>query len=297
MVTSGLSLIQREAADSYSVLELAAPSDRRIARASIHGPFCQYSRTLSTRFDFTVNAQGVGARCTIVDPCYWTPALPFLYDLEIHWRSTDGRAQTAQMSIGLRRLAARESSFFWEGRRIVLRGTHAASLNPEQIADARRNDLTLVATSVPEEFHDLTDRHGIPLVADLRDTTPDLDMQRLVGLSRRPSVVALLIDRMQLEPCDVQQIPPNCFIAVAVYPQDELAARRSPTRIDAVAVMIDPAHRPPRELAACGKPLIAIELGKSPNDLTAARAGCEQLQARLAPEFNLAGYFVGMPDV
>jgi hypothetical protein len=60
---------------------------------------------------------------------------------------------------------------------------------------------------------------------------------------------------------------------------------------DAYAIELQSGERPPTWAATCDKPVIVIR-----NDLEAeirtARMSCDKLQAELAPEFDLAGYFV-----
>jgi hypothetical protein len=60
---------------------------------------------------------------------------------------------------------------------------------------------------------------------------------------------------------------------------------------DVVAVELAAEERPPSWMASLGKPVIAIRRGGAYANLHEARAACDRLQAELAPEFDLAGYF------
>ena len=59
-----------------------------------------------------------------------------------------------------------------------------------------------------------------------------------------------------------------------------------------IVAMLADGERPPAWMAACGRPIVAIRRGAAYADFEKARADCDRLQAALAPEFDLAGYFV-----
>ena len=77
-------------------LEFAqAGTNSQSITGQVRGPFCQHSRTLPSS---TNVAQGTAM---VVDPCYWTPKLPFLYEAKLQFETTGGTQQT-RFQFGLR---------------------------------------------------------------------------------------------------------------------------------------------------------------------------------------------------
>ena len=62
--------------------------------------------------------------------------------------------------------------------------------------------------------------------------------------------------------------------------------------VGAIVAKLDDGERPPRWMATCGRPVVAIRRGAAYAGFEEARIACDRLQAELAPEFDLAGYFV-----
>jgi len=287
-----ITLSLRDAVDSQAIVEFRGVVLETAAElsATLYGPTCAYARTLPTQFELT--PPGAGARCEmlVLDPCYWTPALPFLYELALRWRDSEGKQHEERRSIGLRRLSPRGSSLYWEGKRIVLRGAHADSLRPEMVSDARAAEVTLIVPNPSGAQCELADLHGIPIVADLRELGPVFD--EALRLARHPAVVMILFDGGQADAFDAVRMPQGSMIAVAAYADDSRTASQAPLGSQVVAVELAADSRPPSWLRGSGKPAIAIRRGQTYADLQAARAACDRLQAELAPEFDLAGYFV-----
>jgi hypothetical protein len=263
--------------------------------ATLRGPLCQFARTLPVEFAFKAAVPSGGqlyGRTVITDPCYWTPALPFLYELKLRWNDAAGKPQEVCRKVGLRRLAPRHASLYWERERIVLRGARANSLRPAMFSDARCAEISLVIRNPSAEQCVLADENGIAIVADLRES--DIDADILLRLSIHPAVAIILIDDRQVHLCDVPSIPKGSPIAVAVYPDNDLpiSAQVPPAWCNVIAVELESEARPPSWLSNCGKPVVAIRRGQAYADFYEARAACDRLQAELAPEFDLAGYFV-----
>ena len=80
----------------------------------VRGPFCAHSRTLPAN---TAVNQGVAR---IVDPCYWTPKLPFLYEAKLQLETDHGRRQ-AEFRFGLRWCVTDGAGLRLNARRFVLR--------------------------------------------------------------------------------------------------------------------------------------------------------------------------------
>lgn len=267
----------------------------------LYGPCCAHSRTLPTEFQLrpleSDQRQGVDPGRTlaarIVDPCYWSPRLPFLYQASIEWRDDDGRQYELRRSIGLRRLAVRGRNLYRDSRRVVLRGVRVDTLTPELIASARQHGLTLWSADPAEMACDLADEQGVELVADLRGVV-DVD-GRLRALAMRPSSAVIVLDAAAVDPpgaCDLQRRPGNALLAIEdVFQADATLSKDAFS--PAVVVWPVPQGGPAQRGQSRGAPpVLAIRAGQAYADFAEARRQCDQLQAELAPEYDLAGYFV-----
>jgi hypothetical protein len=276
-----VNILLRSASDSRAVVEVKGISPGEIAKLSVtlRGPTCAYARTLPADYTAVTHAENAGVEILLPDPCYWTPGLPFLYELQMGGE---------QRPIGLRRLTARRESLYWEGERIVLRGCRIGDVNRAIVPEVRMAEVALLISTPSDEQCDTADLHGLPLVADLRGSDVAVgDFARLAG---RPSVAIMLLKGSQRLPSEWRQRPPGSLLAAAISPDDDRSALAP--WCDVVVAEVGPGQRPAAWLVNCGKPVMAIRCGETYADLAQARAACDRLQAELAPEFDLAGYFV-----
>jgi hypothetical protein len=272
----------QHASDSQAEVEVLGPGTTPVLGLSgeVYGPKCEFARTLPTKYPVT------GSKILIPEPCYWTPQLPFLYELELRWQDAEGGDHSFKRLVGLRRLSPRRNSLYWDSRRVVLRGMRVPMVTADLIAAARAADVTLLTPPTDEQCA-LADRFGTPLIADLRDADSTAD--HLARLVEHPSVAMVLVNDRQLFPSEIEQLPLGGIYAVAV---DAPCATPLAPWSNVIVVELQPGDRPHAALAHCAKPVIAIRRGESYADFAAARAACDRLQTELSPEFNLAGYFV-----
>jgi hypothetical protein len=265
---------------------------------TLYGPLCDFARTLPS--EYAVKAHKIApsgtmiARVLVTEPCYWTRDLPFQYKLSLQWRDPAGRSCQAEQMVGMRRLSPRGESLFWDSKRVVLRGAAIKALRKDMVDEIRAAGTALIAPFPSAEQCDLADRSGISLIADLRDDSIDFD-EHLMRLSGRPCVTMLLIHGGQIRECDLSLIAPQVNIACAVYPDDfpRFCDDWSvPPWCNIVLVELESKPLPPEALPLWKRPVIALRSGVPFPDFHEARAACDRLQADLAPEFNLAGYFV-----
>lgn len=270
--------------------------------ATLHGPHCKFARTLPVEFSFDATTTSDGpfvTRTVVTEPCYWTAELPFLYNLEVAWKTARDARCRFSAKIGLRRWASRGQSFYTNGQRTVLRGAIAQALDIEMLEAGRAVDAALLVSPPDVEAWRFADEHGVPLVTDLRGESGGI-RSVLAGLSWRPAAVLAIVDEHQLTPKSIQNLPTHLALTLGLehgghsYPNVDLWRKKAalPDWASAVAVDLDSNERPAPWLAHCGKPVIAIRRGGAYADLHQARAACDRLQAELAPEFDLAGYFV-----
>ncbi len=226
----------------------------------------------------------------VTDPCYWTPQLPYLYNFEGQVKLADGSVQSWSHMIGFRRWEVEGRNLRLERRRIVLRGAVAATESAVDLRAAHEAEVALIVQEPSDSFLQQASECGVMVIADLRSVDTDLT-PHLIRLAWQPSVAfVLLSDTNVLEGCYVPH-------AITLGHRVHASAQRAPESLDykwsnVVLVELNAGERPPHWLANTKKPVIAIRRGEGYSGFSAARAACDRLQAELAPEFDLAGYFV-----
>jgi hypothetical protein len=273
---------------------LAEIDARPVAEISgkLTGPHSAYARTLTTDFLLesfapTKNMAACG-EFVVVDPCYWTPSLPFLYELTVDVHFASGETITLRRDVGLRRWQASGPNFRLERVRTVLRGATASAHDPAILEVARDHEAAILVTTPGDEFCRAASRMGVGLVADVRRTDATRELHRL---SQHVCVLVALCDGAPEAPGGSSLSRP--LLAVAISASSKEGGADAAAWADMVAVELSPGERPPVWLATYNQPVVAIRHGETSADLRRARTACDRLQAELAPEFNLAGYFVG----
>lgn len=282
-----LKLIVGERTEQHTRIFLTARADSGIAEitGTVCGPYCEFSKTLKADFDLKLS-NGGSVEALVIEPCYWTPQLPFWYDLRLKLLMQDGSQREELLPIGIRRWYCEGRNFRLESKRIVLRGLRRHSPTKHDLQLARECETALVVDNPTAEVCQVASRLGVPIVADLRgNTLPWREISR--KLDWYPAIMLVLISVEQLASDSDENWPRQSFVAVCVGAN----ARQPNVKCDAFVVELATGERPPAWLAKCNKPVIAIRHEAS-SEISTARAGCDRLQAELAPEFDLAGYFV-----
>lgn len=245
----------------------------------VRGPFSDFSKTLTADSAIKPGTTEGTFEALVVEPCYWTPSLPFWYDLRLTVTFDDGTRREETVAVGFKRFYCERRNFLLEGKRVVLRGRQADAPGEEYLLAARKYETALLVKHAGEGVCAAASRLGIPLVVDLRGIEPPADF----NWDWYPAVMLVLVDSRQA----VDEKLRNVQTVVCVN-----AARERPAiPCDAYLSELSRDERPPAWAATCDKPVIAFR--KDPEaDIRTARAGCDKLQAELAPEFDLAGYFV-----
>jgi len=265
--------------------------DRTVIGGNVRGPHCNYSRTLAA--DFVLEQMSLPKEAgsevvgTIVDPCYWTPKLPFLYKISVNFCEAAGQELRSSLVTGFRRWTFQRENLLLEQKRIVLRGMRLQSPSSDEIELAHTLETALVVPDPSQRVCEEASQFGVSIVADMR-TSSESWHQKIQQLDWHPAVQVILVDSDQLHKLlSTEARPQQCLIAEC------LANRNSSSSMsgDLIAVELAPGEIPPQWLAACGKPVLAIRLNQQ-TSLPEARRKCDALQAELAPDFDLAGYFV-----
>ncbi len=281
-----------DATDGAAELVLVdiSPSHRRLVafRGKLEGPFCVRARTLRTVYPIeSTHAphEILSAVALVTDPCYWTPELPFIYELTFTCEFADGSTEEIQDSLGLRRWQTRGASFFMNGKRVVLRGAVRDSEDVDWQASVRAETALVVPASPAAPLSEAS-RLGVPAIVDFRGALTDPYMQ-MREFAWEPSVVAAIFAESDESLARVGW-PPVAVAAAA----DVQAAERLQASDRVLVAELNGVDKPPAWSAFSDRPVIAIRRGVSYADFHEARAACDRLQADLAPAFDLAGYFV-----
>ena len=283
-----------DATDSSALVTLDWPDAASAVTlgSELHGPVCAFARTLPSVVPARVSHDGRGVEFLVTEPCYWTPQLPFLYDLRLRTQDAEGTIRELDRSVGLRRLIAHGRNLRLNGERIVLRGTCCEQLEPSRLAEARAAETALLTRYPDDELYHAAANTGVFLVADATSGSAEL-IRVLRALSWQPAVSLVLLNRDQIVEDHTRAVQRmNLLLAQRIRLGETASESPIAAAADVIAVELAEGDRPPAWMAKVAKPVIAIRRGRVYADLYEARAACDRLQAELAPEFNLAGYFV-----
>lgn len=276
-----LDFIVAERTENHARLLLVPREGSEIVKitGAVRGPYSDFSKTLTSDSAFKAAIAPRQVEALVVDPCYWIPSLPFWYDLRVTLELNDRSTREEVIPLGIKRFYCERRNFLLEGKRVVLRGMGFDSPNGEQLQSARKFEAALMVGHVAAADLQQASRLGVPLVVDLRESNPAASAE----LDWHAAVMLVLVDVDQARAVQLR----NTHVAICVSTDSDEPA----VSCDAYAIELSPGERPPAWAATCDKPVIAIR--KDPGaEIRTARAGCDKLQAELAPEFDLAGYFV-----
>lgn len=278
-----------EATESSVRVTLVASGDVDLSGAwELYGPRCEYARTLASTFQGRAAKAG-NVEFLVTEPCYWSPAMPFLYEL----RRTDSLADGETHTFGLRQLIAHGRNLRLGGERVVLRGAACNTLDADSASRAHAAECSVALSSIEEFGIAEASRLGAFLLLDA--SRFDGDLRALIErCSWQPAAAILALSRERLELA--RELPGGASGILLAQWFDALDwgdANSVANGISVIVAALNQGERLPAWMASCGRPVVAIRRGGTYADFEQARAGCDRLQAELAPEFDLAGYFVG----
>ncbi len=282
-----LDLIVTERTENHARILLAARAGSTIGDITgvVRGPYCEFTKTLTADFHFKATATGGGVEALVMEPCYWTAQMPFWYDLRLKVKTQGGTEREEILPAGIKRFNCEGRNLRLESKRIVLRGLRFDSPTENDLRIARNCETALWVTNSGEDVCQMASRLGVPLIIDLRGN--DLAVNNVVRqLAWYPAVFVVLVSTDQLAELGSDS-PRQTFVAIIVNAQDHEPSGKH----DAIVIELSGGERPPAWAATCDKPVIAVRIDVA-SQIKSARAGCDRLQAELAPELSLAGYFV-----
>ncbi|TWT43314.1 hypothetical protein [Botrimarina hoheduenensis] len=221
----------------------------------LRGPRCLYAKTLAS--SFALRDRGPDphplASVEVLEPCFWTPDLPYLYDLRLEVYDGDRLIAEHGQTLGLKRWAVERGRFWLDGKPHVLRAWQRpaeAVARPTDIlwGPLREARLALWCEAPTAALLAQASVQGVLVVVPPIDS-PTVPFGEAAALA--PAAVWLPAERVALVTPPVN----SCLLCA------DLAT---------IATRFDPALSAAR----------------------AARAACERLQRDCAPFTNLAGYVV-----
>lgn len=278
-----------EATESSVRVTLVASGDVDLSGAwELYGPRCEYGRTLASTFRNRATSDS-SVEFLVTEPCYWSPTMPFLYEL----RRTDALADGVTHAFGLRQLIAHGRNLRLGGERIVLRGAGCNRLDAASASRAHAAECSVALSSTDEFELSGASRLGAFVLLDAMRFDGDLGAL-IERCSWQPAAAILALSREQLESArNLSGSPPGILLAQSSDSRDGSDENSMAGGSGVIVAVLEDGQRPPAWVAMCGRPVVAIRRGATYADFQQARTGCDRLQAELAPEFDLAGYFVG----
>jgi|GEM_PF-6084485 len=233
---------------------------------TLRGPFCKYSRTLPST---TPIRNGVA---TVVDPCYWTPRLPFRYEIKLDVES-GSKSEHIEFMWGMRRCVPHQSNLLLDGKGYVIRAAETAG---EIDLDEYREFSCSLFTKrrLEASVYERASESGV-LVVDV-DEAPHAGDRSIAAIALQPAVHllaakgirsdALSLDRNQ----SCQTGDGKNYIAVV---QSELEAKEQvKSKSIRYPILVE------RQIAA--------------DRLSDMRRECDTLQRDLAKHSQFAGYLI-----
>ncbi len=253
---------------------------------TIRGPHCRYAQTLPATVAFRDLGPGPSllAEAVVPDPCFWTPELPFTYAVEVQLRQGGAVIAQAERLLGVRPLATAGRNLVLQSRRWVVRGVGREQHDRAALAEWRDAGAAMLVADPDDKLCREASLAGVLLVAQLTGNELAAELNRL---SRWPAVGIAVLDHGSAA-MDRAAAPRNLLLAERFAADQRIEP--SPWAQLMVCEVDEPAELA-RRVADCPLPVIAFARAPS-TSLSAARAECDELQRRLAPFGDYAGYLV-----
>ncbi len=264
----------------------------------IRGPQCLFSTTLPATLKFTDAGPGESLLANVIvpDPCFWTPTVPALYEVQLQLRQGDKVVAEAQRNFGLQAIAPRGRFFYEQGKRFVLRGV--AATNAFDLTAANSPDLlpwrdagaALLAVNPTNALCEEASRVGVLLVACI--SAKQNLVEEVRRLAQFAAVTLIAIRGAPTIDKTLRIAAKNTMLARWLKATDDETLAS-----DADALVVEvraEAVTAGAVLTALNLPVIVWQQGAEhrPQELPAARAAADALQAALASRGDFAGYFV-----
>lgn len=255
-------------------------------RGVIQGPTSRYARTLAATTRFTGRPHGGEwlAEVILPDPCFWSPELPYLYQVELTLELGGQTIWSDQRPFGMRRLGVKGRRLYLEGKNWVLRGVRLLDESTVDWEACREHDLALVVPSPTEAFCEEADHRGLLIVARLE--SHDLNLpSTLLAWQRHPSVAMVVLPGGVAPDLNVRVRAPNLLFATSI----EESSTTVPEFCDLAWLDVPDKRELTHLLTGLSVPVIAADFSAQ-LCASEARTACDFLQRRLAASGEFAGY-------
>ncbi len=261
---------------------------------TIRGPQCKFAQTLPASYPLRSLGSKPSplAEALLLDPCYWTPDGPQIYEVDLELRQGEQVLERTQRLLGIRPFGAAGKSFRQAKERWVLRGVNGCDWESNSLEDWRSCSASLHATEPDDGVCEAASWLGVMIVAHLNlpvGRSVDWLQARLRNLARWPAVAMVTLPATASAPVGWQPPATNLILAQR-FLADEPVSPASWAQV-AVCQVDTPANFSVRT-QSCQLPIIAWRPFDDAVNVAQARAACDDLQRDLAPYADLAGYLV-----
>ena len=225
-------------------------------QGTVRGPFCKYSRTLPSTYPITDNL------ARVVDPCYWTPRLPFRYEITASFTDGEGNTQEHQFLWGLRRCEPHKDKLRLDGKGFVVRGVQATDNIDLELL--RELSAALVVTRADDPLCQQASEMGILVIDQAGKQQGDSPIQAW------PAAVHFSAGPRADVPADVLTISSDSDGNVLLCNEADVPG--------------PPTARP-----------IFVERRVESHDVADMRKACDTLQKDMAQIGQFAGYIISHP--
>jgi hypothetical protein len=294
-----LEVVTESASEFEATVLLRSPhfSTNRLDNATVRGPFCRVAHTLPASFKLEAAHDGWW-RARLIDPCFWSPDYPALYQLR--WNELPRASHDEAIEFGVRRLAVERATLRWNGRRWILRAAeshavHEDSVNSDSWVSWHEAGLARVITRpAPDpKVCRAAARQGVVLVG--RPAATDTLSDPLLQLRRWAAWTAVSIVIMPAEADLAREAMQRAAPGLVFLAELTDDSKRIPNWCHGLVAPAQVERLTEVRQLAPGRLLVARgELSRGAN-IAAARRACEQLQRELPRELELGGYLVGGP--
>lgn len=295
-VLADVELFYGELSPQRALIYARVPRDRTepgdTLSGQVRGPKSRYAQTLPVAVPLVDMGPGptLLAKAMLVDPCYWLPETPLVYDVIVTLRRDGQPVASAQRLLALRPLGVVGDRLKLAGKTYVLRGVWRTSSEANAVHAWRETQAALVLPDVsltPAELCAWLDEAlwcGVPVAVCLASEAPQT---RLAWLAQHPAVSLVVLPAAAQLDFAPSELAPNLLVAQRLTgPHEKLAPWAQLAWIEAENVA-DVLKALPRTL-----PVVVQRKLSRPVAPEQARAACDALQRDLAPLGPLAGFVV-----
>lgn len=273
-----------------------ALADYRLS-GELLGPKCRYSSTLLAKIPFTHrgltrvgNRTALLAEVTLPDPCYWTPALPFLYRAVGDISLGEDRIPFDH-TFGTRALSVVRKRLALNGKPWVPRIVHRVEVADDGSLEQWRDAATVMFVDrADDDLCRAADEAGVWLMTTAGDDESSA-IDDLIRLGRHPSVAVVIVKSEGNGVRELRTAAPNTLLARFSDRKFGVDAADS-TDVLIPLLLDDGGSLGLPWAAASALPMLVMRPLDRRVPLTEARAACDVLQSDLAEKHDAAGFMV-----